>query len=282
MGVNSQPISLDAGLYIVSTPIGNLRDITLRALDILRSADRIYAEDTRQTQKLLSAYSIKSPLTAYHDHNAAKRIPAVLKEIEAGRSVALVSDAGTPLVSDPGFKLARAAIEAGLSVSPIPGASAPLAGLVTSGLPSDKFMFAGFLPPKTVARKSALAKLKDVPGTLIFFETGPRIAASLADIQSVLGDRPAAVARELTKKYEETRRGTVSELMASVEATPPKGEIVLLIGPSEEDMTWDSARVDQALTEAIPMLGVKRASTQVAEQSGWAKRNVYERALSLK
>jgi len=282
MGELSQLISLDAGLYVVATPIGNLRDITLRALDILRSADHVYAEDTRQTQKLLNAYGIKAALTAYHDHNTARRIPAIIKQIEDGASVALVSDAGTPLVSDPGFKLARDVIAAGLAVIPLPGASAPLAGLVTSGLPSDKFMFAGFLPPKSVARQKALTALKGVPATLIFFETGPRIKDSLADIKAVLGDRTAAIARELTKRYEETRRGTITDLIESVTETPPRGEIVILVAPPIAGKLWDEASVDEALILAIPEQGVKRASADVAARAGWVKRDVYERALKLK
>lgn len=282
MGELSQLVSLEAGLYVVATPIGNLRDITLRALDILRSADHIYAEDTRQTQKLLNAYSIKASLTAYHDHNTARRIPGIIKQIEAGDSVALVSDAGTPLVSDPGFKLARDVIAAGLTVFPIPGASAPLAGLVTSGLPSDKFMFAGFLPPKSAARKNTLEAVKSVPATLIFFETGPRIKDSLTDMKAVLGDRTAAIARELTKRYEETRRGSLTDLIDSVTKTPPKGEIVVLVAPPLADEMWDEARVDAALKTAITEQGVKRASADVASQAGWAKRDVYERALKLK
>ena len=282
MGELSQLISLDAGLYVVATPIGNLRDITLRALDILRSADHIYAEDTRQTQKLLNAYAIKASLHAYHDHNTAKRIPAIISQIKDGASVALVSDAGTPLVSDPGFKLARDVIAAGFAVIPVPGASAPLAGLVTSGLPSDKFMFAGFLPPKSAARKTALEAVKAVSATLIFFETGPRIKDSLVDMKSVLGDRPAALARELTKRYEETRRGTVSELIESVTRTPPKGEIVVLLAPPAPEEKWDEARVDAALKTAVPEQGVKRASGDVASLAGWAKRDVYERALKIK
>lgn len=282
MGELSQLVSLEAGLYVVATPIGNLRDITLRALDILRSADYIYAEDTRQTQKLLNAYTLKASLTAYHDHNTAKRIPVIIRQIKDGASVALVSDAGTPLVSDPGFKLARDVIAAGLPVFPLPGASALLAGLVTSGLPSDKFMFAGFLPSKSAARKTALKAVETVPATLVFFETGPRIKDSLSDMKTVLGDRPAVLARELTKRYEEVRRGALSELVDSVSLNPPKGEIVVLLGPPTADKKWDMGRIDEALTAAIPEHGVKRASAEVAAQSGWAKRDVYERALKIK
>jgi len=276
-------LKLKAGLYIVATPIGNLRDITLRALDVLGAADTVLAEDTRQTRKLLEAYQIKASLSPYHDHNVAQRLPGILKFLEDGACVALVSDAGTPLVSDPGFKLARAAIAAGIDVIPVPGASAPLAALVTSGLPSDMFAFAGFLPTKSAARQTRLNALKSIPGTLIFFETGARIAASLDDMIAVMGaDRPAALARELTKTFEETRRGTLSTLAHSVKDDPPRGEIVLLLGPDTEAGVWTAAAIDAALLPAVAEMGVKRASAHVAALSGWAKRDVYQRALALK
>lgn len=273
---------LAPGLYVVATPIGNLRDITLRALDVLNGADRVLAEDTRQTGKLCEAFDITAKLTAYHDHNAAARIPQVLGWLEAGQRVALVSDAGTPLVSDPGFKLVRAAVAAGHKVFPLPGASAVLAGLVKSGLPSDKFLFAGFLPAKSAARKRELESLKTIPATLIFFETGPRIKACLTDMTEVLGARDVVLTRELTKRYEEARHGSFAELIESVEADTPRGELVLLVGPPTQDTNWDEARVKSALAQIIPEDGVKRASAQVAELSGWAKRDVYALALSLK
>ena len=273
---------LAPGLYVVATPIGNLRDITLRALDVLTAADRVLAEDTRQTGKLFDAYDISAKLTAYHDHNAAARIPQVLGWLAEGQAVALVSDAGTPLVSDPGFKLVRAAVAAGHDVFPLPGASAVLAGLVKSGLPSDKFLFAGFLPPKTTARKRELEALKTIPATLIFFESGPRIKACLSDMSEVFGDREVVLTRELTKHYEEARHGSFSALIDSVTSDPPRGELVVLIGPPGTDTGWDEARVNAALQKVIPEEGVKRASAQVAEVSGWAKRDVYALALSLK
>ncbi len=272
---------LTPGLYIVATPIGNLRDITLRALDVLRGADRVLAEDTRQTGKLLAAYDIDARLTAYHDHNAAGRVPQVLAWLAEGQSVALVSDAGTPLVSDPGFKLVRAAVAAGHEVTPLPGASAVLAGLVKSGLPSDRFLFAGFLPPKSAARRTALAELTALRATLVFFETGPRIAASLSDMAEVLGARDVVLTRELTKHYEEARRGGFAELIESVTDDPPRGEIVLLVGPPQ-DTGWTEEKVVAALEAVLPELGVKRASAQVATESGWAKRDVYQLALKLK
>lgn len=266
-------------LYVVATPIGNLRDITLRALDILNSVDEILAEDTRQSRKLLDAYNIQTPLTAFHDHNESARLPDILTGLASGRAYAQISDAGTPLVSDPGFKLARAVIEGGYPVCPLPGASSVLAALVTSGLPSNQFTFGGFLPSKSTARVNALKGFQAQTGTLLFFETGPRIAKSLKDILDVLGDRPAALARELTKKFEETRRGTVSELIDSVTQTPPRGELVVVLGPSDIPDVWDVAAIDRALLSAIPEMGVKRASTFVAEMSGWKKRDVYQRAL---
>src|SRR5262245_46395291 len=205
---------LEPGLYVVATPIGNLRDITLRALDVLGAANRVYAEDTRVARKLFDAYGLKPRLAAYHEHNAEAARAEILTALEQGESVALISDAGTPLVSDPGFKLARAAIEAGHRVFPIPGASALLAGLVASGLPSDRFLFVGFLPSKQGARRVALAELAEIDATLILYETGPRLADALADMAEALGPRPAAVARELTKLFEETRRGTLDALAA--------------------------------------------------------------------
>ncbi len=280
--IGESQASLAPALYVVATPIGNLRDITLRALDVLSTADRILAEDTRQTGKLLDAYDISARLTAYHDHNAAARIPQVLGWLTEGQSVALVSDAGTPLVSDPGFKLVRAAVAAGIDVIPLPGASAPLAALVKSGLPSDRFLFAGFLPPKPAARTKALQELADIRATLILFETGPRIKACLTDIAATLGERDLVLTRELTKRYEEARHGTASALLQSVTDDPPRGEIVLLIGPPDGTAEWDEARVTTALRDAIPEHGVKRASAAIADQSGWAKRDVYALALTLK
>jgi|TARA_R110001583_G_scaffold195432_1_gene373440 16S rRNA (cytidine1402-2'-O)-methyltransferase len=275
-------VSLDPGLYVVSTPIGNLRDITLRALDVLAAADEVLAEDTRVAGKLMSAYGLKVRLSPYHDHNGAERRPGLIRALQGGAKIALISDAGTPLVSDPGWKLAHEALEAGVKVIPIPGASAMLAGLVASGLPSDKFLFAGFLPPKSGARKSAAEALKAVPGTLIFYESGPRLADALADLASVLGDRDAAVTRELTKMFEETRRGTLPELAAHyTEAGPPRGEIVLLVGPpGEHEVTPE--RLDAALRDALDGQPTKAAANAVAEALGLPKREVYQRALQLK
>ncbi|WP_290951963.1 16S rRNA (cytidine(1402)-2'-O)-methyltransferase [Hyphomonas sp.] len=275
-------VSLDPGLYVVSTPIGNLRDITLRALDVLTAADEVLAEDTRVAGKLMSAYGLKARLSPYHDHNGAERRPGLIRALQDGAKIALISDAGTPLVSDPGWKLAHEALEAGVKVIPIPGASAMLAGLVASGLPSDKFLFAGFLPPKSGARKSAAEALKAVPGTLIFYESGPRLADALADLASVLGDRDAAVTRELTKMFEETRRGTLADLATHyAESGPPRGEIVLLVGPpGEHEVT--PQRLDAALRDALDGQPTKAAANAVAEALGLPKRDVYQRALQLK
>ena len=275
--------TLGPGLYVVSTPIGNLRDITLRALDVLKAVEEVLAEDTRVAGKLMSAYGLKVRLSPYHDHNGAERRPDLISRMQAGAKIALISDAGTPLVSDPGWKLAHDALEAGVKVYPIPGASAMLAGLVASGLPSDHFMFAGFLPPKSGARRAAAEALKGVPGTLIFYESGPRLAASLDDLAvSLGGNRQAAVARELTKLFEETRRGTLSELAAHyAEAGPPRGEIVLLVGPPlETEIT--QANLDAALLDALKDQPTKAAASAVAEALGLPKRDVYQRALQLK
>ncbi|MFN4025522.1 MAG: 16S rRNA (cytidine(1402)-2'-O)-methyltransferase [Hyphomonas sp.] len=278
-----QPVAVTSGLYVVSTPIGNLRDITLRALDILAAADEVLAEDTRVAAKLLSAHGIKARLSPYHDHNGAERRPQILARLAEGARIALISDAGTPLVSDPGWKLVHGALEQGVKVYPVPGASALLAGLVASGLPSDRFMFAGFLPPKTGARKAALETLKHVPATLVFYESGPRLAESLADLAAVLGGaREAAVARELTKLFEETRRGTLASLAAHyAEAGAPRGEIVLLAGPPEE-RSATAADLDTALRDALASMPTKEAATSVAEALGLPRREVYQRALQLK
>jgi len=274
--------ALNSGLYIVSTPIGNLRDITLRALDVLKFADHILAEDTRQTSELLGHYNIKTSLSAYHDHNAAKRVPKIIERLNAGEVIALVSDAGTPLVSDPGYKLVSAALAGGVNVVPIPGASAVLAALTLSGLPSDKFSFGGFLPTKPTARKAYLKDYITSQGTLIFFETAPRLAASLADIKTTLGNRPVALTRELTKRYEEARYGSVSDVIDSLGANPPRGEIVLCIGPADAPQIWDKAAVESALHAAIQQHGVKQAANMVSGASNWTKRDVYQLALTLK
>jgi len=232
-GAEALPESeLAPGLYLVATPIGNLADITVRALAVLRGVDRIYCEDTRVTGKLLVKYRISTPLGVYHDHNAEAVRPAILAALHHGGRVALVSDAGTPLVSDPGYKLVRAAVAEHLPVTAVPGPSAAVTALILSGLPTDAFLFAGFLPPRQAARRRALERWAMVEASLIFFESTPRLVGSLADMASILGDRPAAVARELTKFHEEIRRGGLAELADHYSgAGPPRGEAVIVVAP---------------------------------------------------
>jgi 16S rRNA (cytidine1402-2'-O)-methyltransferase len=274
---------LAPGLYVVSTPIGNLRDITLRALDILASVDFVCAEDTRVSGKLLSAFGVSARLRPYNDHNAAQQRPALLNELQKGARIALISDAGTPLVSDPGYKLVREAAEQGTSIIAIPGASAPLAALASSGLPTDRFMFAGFPPPKSSARRRFLSEMKDTRATLIFFEGPSRLAESLADMSDILGRREAAVARELTKKFEEVRRGPLSDLAAHYEREgPPRGELVILVGSSSQEDQTDEATLDAAILAAGDDRPLKEIAAEIAEKLGLKRRDVYERALQLR
>lgn len=269
------------GLILVATPIGNLGDISARALETLRGADVVVCEDTRVTGKLLRAFGIDVPLLPYNDHNAARQRPKLLSALSGGKSVALVSDAGMPLISDPGYKLVSACVETGIGVTSVPGASAPLMALQLSGLPSDAFAFAGFLPAKSAARRKALAVWAGVPATLLFFETGPRLAGSLADMLAVFGDRPAAVARELTKMFEEVRRGTLGELASFYEVDgPPKGEIVVVVGAPVET-PGGAVDLDALLRDALERMSVRDAAAFVAEQAGAPKKTVYARALEL-
>ena len=272
---------LQPGLHVVATPIGNLGDVTVRALETLAGADLVACEDTRITHRLMERYGIETPLTAYHDHNAETARPRLLALLADGGTLALVSDAGTPLVSDPGFKLVRAAIEAGHRVVPIPGASASLAALVAAGLPTDRFFFEGFLPAKSGARRSRIAELRALDATLVLYETGPRLAESLADLAAGLGARPAAVCRELTKTYEEIRRGPLDALAAHYdEAGAPKGEIVLVVsGPTEEAAS--DADVEAALRRALETLSLKDAASAVAAATGRPRREIYALALAL-
>ncbi|MBI1216721.1 MAG: 16S rRNA (cytidine(1402)-2'-O)-methyltransferase [Alphaproteobacteria bacterium] len=278
---------LPPGLYIIATPIGNLGDITLRALETLGKVDVIACEDTREAGKLAAVYDISADKIPYHDHNAQQMRPKITGMIKDGKRVALISDAGMPLVSDPGYKLVEDCIENGLHVTCVPGASASLTALVLSGLPSDRFMFAGFLPPKSAARRASLGELRAVPATLVFYETAPRLADSLADMADILGDRPCAVARELTKKFEEVRRGSLSELAAHyAKEGPPKGEIVIVTGGPEAATArdWSGEEVDALLKKAMEEDGmrVKDASAFVATRTGLRKGDVYQRALLLK
>ncbi len=273
---------LEPGLHIVATPIGNLGDITLRALETLAGADLIACEDTRVTRKLLDRYAISTPLTPYHEHNAAQARPVLLQRIAAGAAIALVSDAGTPLVSDPGFKLVRAAKEAGHTVTTLPGASSLLAALTVAGLPTDQFLFAGFLPPKEAARRARIAELGRIPATLVLFETGPRAAASLADLAAGLGvSREAALCRELTKLHEEVLRGDLETLAKTCADHEPRGEIVVVIAPPPEVEPMSAAETDTLLREALGRVSVKDAVGEVADATGLPRREVYQRALVL-
>lgn len=274
-----------ATLYLVSTPIGNLDDVSRRAAETLTSVDRILAEDTRRTRILADRVGAGAPLVSLHAHNEQERIAQILGWLDDGEALALVSDAGTPLVSDPGFKLVREAVAAGHAVIPVPGPSALLAGLVAAGLPSDRFLFLGFLPPKSAARKTALSAVSGVEATLIAYESGHRLAAMLADASETLGaDRDAAVARELTKRFEETRRGALGTLAAHyAEAGGPKGEIVVLVGPpAAGSETAGSGDLDAYLLAALESLPVKAASEAAADVFGVPRRLAYQRALALR
>jgi 16S rRNA (cytidine1402-2'-O)-methyltransferase len=273
---------LAPGLYVVATPIGNLRDITLRALDVLAACDLVLAEDTRVTAKLLAAFGLpKKKLERYDEHGAEHTRPKALAALAEGARVALVSDAGTPLVSDPGFRLVREAAQAGHPVHPIPGASALLAGLSAAGLPSDRFLFAGFPPPKSAARRTFLGELAGIRATLVFFEGGSRLAESLADMAAVLGEREAVVCRELTKLYETIVRGPLSALAADPQFAAPKGELVVLVGPGREEEAT-AADADAALAEALTRLKPADAAAEVARALGLPRRDLYKRALALK
>lgn len=272
---------LAPGLYVVATPIGNLRDITLRALDVLARADLVLAEDTRVTGKLLAAFGISAKLMRHDDHAAEQARPKVMAALAEGQRIALVSDAGTPLVSDPGYRLVREAVQAGYAVSPIPGASALLAGLAAAGLPTDRFLFAGFPPPKAGARRTWLEALAGVRATLVFYEGGSRVADSLADMAAVFGDREATVGRELTKLYETFYRGSLSSLAADPALADPKGEIVILVAPGREEAAG-AEDVDAALSEALGRLKPADAAAEVARALGLNRRDLYRRVLEMK
>jgi 16S rRNA (cytidine1402-2'-O)-methyltransferase len=275
--------SLAPGLHIVSTPLGNLGDITLRAPETLHMADVIACEDTRTTAKLTSHYGITTPRMPYHDHNGAAMRPKLLKRLAAGQAVALVSDAGTPLVSDPGMKLVAEVAAAGHTVTAIPGASAALFAVAVAGLPSDRFMFAGFLPQKSGGRRRNLAELAGVPSTLIFYETGSRLAATLEDMAELLGSRrAAAVVREATKLYEEVVRGSLEELaLRYKDADAIKGEITVAVGPPDGEVAQE-IDLDQLLTAELKEASLKQAVANVTAKTGLPRKAVYARALNLK
>ncbi|MGB0508251.1 MAG: 16S rRNA (cytidine(1402)-2'-O)-methyltransferase [Pikeienuella sp.] len=276
---------LPQGLYLAATPIGASQDLTYRAKEALEKAHVIAAEDTRRALKLMTLHGVSRagrPMVPYHDHNGAQSRPRLLSHIAAGESVVYVSDAGTPLIADPGWKLAQDVIEADLPVYALPGASALLAALSVAGLPTDRFMFCGFLPPKQAARRADLSSLAAVPGTLVFYESPRRLAAMLEDMAAILGDRPAAVCRELTKLHEEVRRDSLSALATHYhDAGPPKGEIVIVIGPPLPTTTT-TADIDAALTTALQDMRVKDAAKTVADALGLPRKEVYARALTLK
>jgi len=280
--IEVKPIKLAPGLHVVATPIGNLTDVTLRALETLRAADLVLCEDTRVTSKLLDRYHLRPTLLAYHDHNAAAVRPKILEKLATGAAIALVSDAGTPLISDPGYKLVAATLGAGHRVYPVPGASALLAALVAAGMPTDRFFFEGFLPAKPGQRKNRIAELADIPSTLVLYETGPRLAACLADLEEGFGPRHAAICRELTKAFEETRRGKLDELAAYYrKAQEPKGEIVIVVAPPEGKKSVSSEELDSKLKRALACGSLKDAVAAVSEETGMKRREVYARALAL-
>jgi 16S rRNA (cytidine1402-2'-O)-methyltransferase len=281
MTQNLMNAKLSAGLYIVATPIGNLSDMSPRAADMLRQADLIAVEDSRVTAKLLAFLGIRKPMLAYHDHVADRVRPELLARMQT-EAVALVSDAGTPLISDPGYKLVRAARTQGIPVTTAPGPCAAIAALTLAGLPTDRFLFLGFLPPKAAARETALREIAAVRATLLLYESGPRLGATLQALGDVLGGRDAAVVREITKKFEEAVTGTLAELAERYREAPPKGEIVIVVGPPGERAAPEEADVDAALREAMARLSPSRAAAEVAERLGIPRRQAYERALALK
>ena len=281
MEVPDPQVNLADGLHVVATPIGNLRDVTLRALDVLAGVDLIACEDTRITSRLLARYSINTPMIAHHEHNAAAVRPKLLAAMDRGEKIALVSDAGTPLISDPGYRLVREAAAAGHRVIPVPGASATLTALSAAGLPTDRFLFVGFLPEKQVARQKNLQSLAGENATLVIYESARRLPASIKDMAAAVPGREVVVARELTKRFEEFVRGEIQEISDHYQrAGPPKGEVVVLLGPPPTTETAD-ASIDAALLAILDDVGVKHASSAVAALTGKSRREVYARALEL-
>ncbi len=262
-------------LYLVATPIGNLQDITHRAVSILGRVSLIAAEDTRHTRKLLEHYHIQTPLISYHEHNKLTRVDQILEALERG-DVALVSDAGTPALNDPGYELVRAVLDAGHAVSPIPGPSAPLAALVASGLPTDAFLYLGYLPRKAAERRQLLKQVSDLSYTLIFLEAPHRLTQALQDMQTVLGDRRIAVARELTKLHEEIYRGAISQALAHFSSQPPRGEITLVVAGKTSAEIWTQEQVQAALRQRLASgAAPAQLAADLAAQSGWPRRELY-------
>ena len=272
---------LAPGLYLVATPIGNLTDITLRALSVLSRADVIYCEDTRHSRTLTAHFGITTHLTAYHEHNASRERPKILAQLGGKRSIALISDAGTPVISDPGYKLVRDALDAGHHVESLPGANAALVALTSSGLPTDAFTFAGFLPNKSAARRTRILELQAVPSTLIFYEAPSRIPESLADLAAVLGPRPAAVARELTKRFETIQRGTLATLATAASELEPRGEYVILVGPPVSAEITDDT-IEQRLESLLDTLSLRDAVKTVSAALDVPKSRVYDIGLKLR
>ena len=271
------------GLYIVSTPIGNAQDLSLRALQILSFANHIVCEDTRVTKKLFKIHNISNQLTAYNDHNAEKLRPSLIKRLQNQESIGLVSDAGTPLISDPGYKLVSACIEKNIPITTVPGASSVLSSLIISGLPTDKFFFYGFLPNKTRQRKSALRNLESIPGTLIFFESTKRLQGSLADMLQILGDRRLSIARELTKLFEEVRRGSLSESIEWYQnSATPKGEVTIIVGPKPDKPELSDNILDNKITHLLPKNSTKETVNILASKTNLSKRHIYSRILMVK
>ncbi|HML28299.1 MAG TPA: 16S rRNA (cytidine(1402)-2'-O)-methyltransferase [Hyphomicrobium sp.] len=265
---------LAPGLYLVATPIGNLGDITLRALSVLARADTIYCEDTRHSAKLLQHYAIATRTRPFHDHNEERESERVIAELKADKRIAIISDAGTPLLSDPGFKLVRAAAAEGIPVIAIPGASALLSALTTSGLPTDAFFFVGFLPPKQAARRTRLAELSSVPGSLVFYEAPHRVAETISDMAHLLGERQAVIARELTKLHEDVVRGSLAELAETTPVDGLKGEVVIVVGPEQAQAVSDEA-LTARLAGALEVMSLKDAAKALADEFGVPKARVY-------
>ena len=281
LGAKAESRSLPPGLHIVATPIGNLGDVTLRALETLAAADAILAEDTRISRRLLDHYAITTPLIPYHEHNAAEARPKAIARMKEGDSLALISDAGTPLISDPGYKLVAEAVAEGLAVTSLPGPCAAVMALTLAGLPTDRFFFEGFLPAKSAARRERLNALAAVPATLVFYEGPSRLGETLADLAEELGDRPAAVARELSKRYEEVRRGDLAELAAHYAVHEARGEIVVVVGPPAPQAAPDPASLDAEILAALQTLSVKDAAAAVSARTRLPRREIYARALAL-